>query len=229
MTESLTAELLLLAHDDDTGKPLIDAQKRRVVTAGAAITELALAGALDLEDARPARRAKLRAVPGVAPPPPALEEALERADGYKPKDAIARIGGVQDFRLRADAIRDAVMGELATEGVVEAVEPRALRLIGPRWPLRRPDVELALKERIVAVLDGADPGPRTASLIAIAHGGGLLPKILPGRDRKADAKRAVEIAETEWHGEAVTKAIAEINTVMMSAIIVPVVVTGGGG
>lgn len=34
----LTAELLLLLHDDETGKPLVSAQKRRAVTAGAAMS-----------------------------------------------------------------------------------------------------------------------------------------------------------------------------------------------
>lgn len=225
-TLPLTAELLLLLHDDRTGKPLIDAQKRRAVTSGAAITELALDGMLVLDEGVPARKARLRATAG-ATPPSHLAEALERADGHRPKDAIARVGGVQDYRLRADAIRDAVMGDLAANRIVEAVEPRALRLIGPRWPLLQPDVERAVTTRLATVLDGADADPRTAALLTLSHAGHLLPKLFPHRDKKADARRVAEIAEDDWHGDAVTKAIAEINTVLMSAILVPIVVTGG--
>lgn len=222
----LTAELLLLLHDDETGKPLVNAQKRRAVTAGAAVTELALDGMLVLEAGPPARKARLRRADG-ARPPSHLADALERADGYRPKDAIARIGGAQDFRLRADAIRDAVMGHLAEDGTVEAVEPRALRLIGPRWPLLRPEVEEEIRDRLERALDWGQPSPRTASLLALTHAGEILPKLFPHRDKKADALRVEEIVETEWHGEAVSAAIAEINTLMLSAVIVPVVVTGG--
>ncbi len=222
----LTAELLLLLHDDETGKPLVSAQKRRAVTAGAAVTELALDGMLVLDANAPKRKARLRRVDG-ATPPSHLADALDRADGHRPKDAIARIGGVQDFRLRADAIRDAVMGHLADAGTVESVEPRALRLVGPRWPLRRPEVEEEIRGRLETVLRWGEPSPRTAALLALTHAGELLPKLFPGRDAKADARRAKEVAETEWHGDAVSAAIAELTTVMMSAVIVPVVVSGG--
>lgn len=225
-TLPLTAELLLLLHDDETGKALVSAQNRRAVTAGAAVTELALDGMLVLDANAPARRARLRRVDG-ARPPSHLADALDRADGQRPKDAIARIGGFQDFRLRADAIRDAVMGHLAEAGTVEAVEPRALRLVGPRWPLRRPEVEKPIRHRLEAALDGDEPSARTASLLALTHAGELLPKLFPARDKKTDARRVKEVAETAWHGDAVSAAIAEINTVMMSAVIVPIVVGGG--
>ena len=222
----LTAELLLLLHDDETGKPLVNAKKRRAVTAGAAVAELALDGMLVLDANAPARKARLRRVDG-AKPPSHLVEALDRADGQRPKNAIARIGGGQDFRLRADAIRDAVMGHLAEAGIVEAVEPRALRLVGPRWPLDRPEVEEAIRGRLEAVLGGDEPAAQTASLLALAHAGELLPKLFPARDRKADARRVKEVVETDWHGDAVSAAIAELNTLMMTAVVVPIVVGGG--
>lgn len=221
----LTAELLLLLHDE-TGKPLVNTQKRRAVTAGAAVTELALDGMLAPRLEGPGPHGA--AAQGGRREAPFAPCRRPRPGGRPPpKNAIARIGGGQDFRLRADAIRDAVMGHLAEAGTVEAVEPRALRLVGPRWPLRRPEVEAAIRRRLEAALGGDVPSARTASLLALTHAGELLPKLFPARDTKVDARRVKEVVETEWHGDAVTAAIAELNTVMMSAVVVPIVVGGG--
>lgn len=225
----LTAELLLLLHGDESGKPLVDSRRRRVVTAGAAVCELAVAGTLALDEDVPARRARLRATGGPVPSDHLLE-ALRRADGHKPKDALARIGGGQDFRWRADAIRLGVMTDLADQGVVELVERRVLGLVPVRrWPLRRPEVEAAVRTRLADALDGATPDARTGCLVSLAHSVKLLPKLFPEREKKAVVARGRQIAETQWYGDAVTKAIQEINTVVVAAMGAAVVAGSGNG
>lgn len=219
---TLTAELLLLLHDT-SGKPLVGVQRRRVVSAGAAVAELVLDEVLVLDRGVPPRRAKLWARDG-ATPPAYLVDALGRADGRRPKDAVARIGGGQTFRKRSDDIRDAVMADLARAGIVEAVEARVFA--GPRWPTLRPEVRDAVRGRLRTVLDGGDPTPRDASLLALAHAGRLLPRLYPERHRKADARRVAEVAGGDWCGEAVSRALAELTTVMASGAAVGAM--GGG-
>jgi hypothetical protein len=50
---------------------------------------------------------------------------------------------------------------------------------------------------------------------------------LLGVDKKAANKRAKDIAEGEWAIEAVHKAVQDVNTAVMAAVMVPVFVASG--
>jgi hypothetical protein len=232
MTQSpelpLTAELLLLILDDDEGKPMVDTTKRKAGVAGAAVLQLVLDGALDLGPGD-AKRARLVAVPGAAEPrSPVLVEARDRAVAQKPKDAVARIGGASDWKGRADDLQEAVLAELAEAGVLERVERTHVGLFtSKRWVLLRPEVEAEITRRIAAVLDGGQPDSRTAALLALANAVGVLPKVFPDRDKKAMRQRAKEIEQLSWGGEAVSRAIADVQAAVVVAVTVPAVVAGG--
>jgi hypothetical protein len=232
MTQSpelpLTAELLLLILDDDEGKPMVDTTKRKAGVAGAAVLQLVLDGALDLGPGD-AKRARLVAVPGAAEPrSPVLVEARDRAVAQKPKDAVARIGGASDWKGRADDLQEAVLAELAEAGVLERVERTHVGLFtSKRWVLLRPEVEAEITRRIAAVLDGGQPDSRTAALLALANAVGVLPKVFPDRDKKAMRQRAKEIEQLSWGGEAVSRAIADVQAAVVVAVMVPAVVAGG--
>jgi hypothetical protein len=232
MTQSpelpLTAELLLLILDDDEGKPMVDTTKRKAGVAGAAVLQLVLDGALDLGPGD-AKRARLVAVPGAAEPrSPVLVEARDRAVAQKPKDAVARIGGASDWKGRSDDLQEAVLAELADAGVLERVERTHVGLFtSKRWVLLRPEVEAEITRRIAAVLDGGQPDSRTAALLALANAVGVLPKVFPDRDKKAMRQRAKEIEQLSWGGEAVSRAIADVQAAVVVAVTVPAVVAGG--
>jgi hypothetical protein len=223
----LAAELLLLVLDDDEGKPLVDSTKRKAGVAGAAVLQLVLDGTLDLGPGD-AKRARLVAVPGAAEPrSPALVEARDRAVDQKPKDAVARIGGASDWKGRADDLQEAVLAELVDAGVLERVERTRLGVFtSKRWVLLRPEVEAEITSRLAAVLDGAQPDARTAALLALANAVGVLPKVFPGRDKKAMQQRAKEIEQLSWGGEAVSRAVADVQAAVMVAVMVPAVVAG---
>ena len=199
-TLPLTAELVLLILDDRSGKPMIDSTRRKAAVAGAAVLQLVLDGTLDLEPGEP-RRARLVATPGGVPRSQLFAEVLERANGQRPKNAVARIGGASDWRNRANGIQDATLEELEDSGIVEVVEHRTLGLVPTRrWVLRRPEVESAIVARIGAVLDGGAPDAHTAALASVADAVGLLPKLFPDRDKKAMKQRAKELGELQWAG-----------------------------
>lgn len=226
---SLPAELLLLVLDDEQGKPLVDGMKRRAGVAGAAVLQLVIDGALQLGPGEP-RHAQLVAGPAPAPASAALGEARERALDHTPKQAVARIGGGSDFRGRADTIQESVLAELAELGVIERVRHTRLGIFGStRWMLRRPEVESAVRNRIAAVLDGGQPDPRTGALVGLANAVGVLPKVFPDRDRAAMRRRAEQVEELGWGGEAVSEAIRQVQAAVLTAVLASSVTVRGSG
>jgi hypothetical protein len=219
-TLPLTAELVLLILDDDTGKALVDSTKRKAAVAGSTVLELVLDGVLELTPGE-ARHARLVATPG-APEPHSvvLAQARDRVIGHKPKDAVARLGGASDWKGRADEIRDAVLQDLAGAGIVEPVEHTTLGVVrSTRWVLRRPEVEAAIRGRIADVLGGGQPDTHTAALVGLANAIDLLPKLFPGRDKKVMRRRATEIVELAWGGQAVSQVVQEVEGAVIAAVV----------
>lgn len=124
--------------------------------------------------------------PGVAPPQSqVLAQALDRAVGRKPKDAVARIGGASDWRGRAKDIQESVIQELDAAGVVEPVTATHLGVFkSAGWLVRRPEVESDITTRIAAVLDGGQPDAPRAALISIVTAIDLLPRSFPNATRR---------------------------------------------
>ena len=225
-TLPLTAELVLLILDDNTGKPLVDSVRRKAAVAGGAVLELVLDGILELTAGEP-RQARLVAAPGAAEPRSlVLAQANDRVVGHKPKEAVARLGGASDWKHRADDILEAVLQELAALGIVEPVERTTLGVLrSTRWVMRRSEVEAEIKTRIALVLDGRKPDARTAALVALANAIDLLPKLYPGREKKAIRRRATEIAELSWGGQAVSQVVQEVQGAVVAAIVASTVAT----
>jgi hypothetical protein len=226
-TLPLTDELLLLMLDDENGKLMVDSTKRKAGMAGAAVLQLVLDGALDLEPGDP-KKARLVAVAGRHPASPVLAEALERAAGQKPKGAVARIGGASDWKHRAGDIQEAGLAELVEAGIVELTEGRTLGVFPTRrWVLRRPEVEREITDRIAAVLDGAEPDQRTAALVTLAGAVDVLPKVFPDLGKKAIRSRVKDIESLRWGGEAVMAAVNEVQAAVVAAIVATTVATSG--
>ena len=217
----LHAEYLLLAHDDETGRPPVAGTHLKAGLAGPAISELALQGALRLEGE--GRSARLRAVSEATAPE--LAEALRRADGQSPKNAVARVGGGQSWHDRAGELRDATLAELERSGVGARDEEKVLGVFSRKvWREKDPRVEHEIVERIRAAVHSSEqPDTRTAVLISLLQATGLLHKALPDEDKRPLAARAKEIAEGDWGGEAVRKAIEEVQP----AVFVSVIAAGG--
>lgn len=217
----LHAEYLLLAHDDDSGRPLVDGLHLRAGLAGAAITELALQGALRLEGE--GRSARLHATGQTVAPE--LAEVLARADGQSPKNAVARVGGGQSWRDRAGELQAATLSSLERSGVGLRDEETVLGVFHRKvWREKDPAVEHEIVERVrSAVHSSGDPDTRTAALVSLLNAVGLLRKVLPEEDKRSLEARAKQISEGDWGGTAVRKAIEEIQ----AAVFVSAIAAGG--
>lgn len=213
-------ELFLLLTRDD-GKAESAYAQNGYGLAAAAVTDLILAGRVGLSDDKDPR------VSVLAPPPaghPVLDAVLTRlAD----KDGRKLSTVVTDRKVNpADQVVDA----LAAAGIIGVEEKRALGLVPAKYPLRDPAPEQAVRQRLAAVLAGAPPQPADATLLAILQGLDLAPKVLEqekgGLDKKQLKARIEQVTRDVPAGSAVAKAVQAMNAAIMTAVFIPVVVSG---
>ncbi|MFI6174401.1 GPP34 family phosphoprotein [Nonomuraea sp. NPDC051191] len=202
MTVTIAEELLLLAYSEEEGRQLIGGIQLDPALGGAILAELAAAGRVELADDKVT----------VKDPAPLGDEELDAALARMAEDGKARKPAWWVQRLQSGKLRWRLLTRLAESGVL-AEERRKVLGIFPttRWPESDPQVEADVRERVTAVLTGAEPDQRTATLIAIMYAAKLDLKAFPGADRG----RVKEIAEGEWAGQAVAKTISAITAAVI--------------
>jgi hypothetical protein len=227
----LTAEFLLLALGDENGRPRVDSTRLKAAVAGAAIVELALDGALRLTEPgdpehKPGRL--VRTTRQVTDP--LLDEVARLSHDRKPKDAVGRIGGVNAWKNRAGTLKEAVLSDLAAQGVLRREQGKVLGLFPTTtWPLADPTVESEVLGRVRgAVVGGAEPDERTGALVALLHSVDLLPKLIPDQPKREVRARGKAIADGSWGAEAVRKAVQDVQTAITASIVASTVVASSG-
>jgi hypothetical protein len=135
---------------------------------------------------------------------------------------------VQDGRMNPEA---EVVAELERQGVVTVVPKRLLGLVAEKRPTVDPGPEREIRERLRTVLIGGQPSATDATLLAILQALGVAKKVLDRESEGMSAKQLkqrVEEASREVPvGAALKRAIDSLNTAILTAVIIPVVVTGG--
>ncbi len=219
----IVEELFLLMRRDD-GKPASATAQRGYGLAAAVITDLVLAERITLSDDKDPRMTVL--VPGPVGHP-ALDAAmarLEQRDGKKLSTLVT------DGKLAVEA---QVAAALEHAGVIGIEEKRALGLVPAKYPVVDPEPERRTREQLRLVLAGGTPRTEDATLLAILQGLGVATKILDeekGTLGRRDLKRRIEEVSSEVQaGDAVAKAIAAMNTAIMTAAMVPVIAAGAAG
>ncbi|QDY90041.1 GPP34 family phosphoprotein [Arthrobacter sp. UKPF54-2] len=150
---SLPQAFLLLATNDDDGKPAVPVFALRTTLAGAVLAELELAGAIELKGKH------VRATGMAAPADYQHELELIRGKSrpHTPKRWVSMLEG------RAEVQR--VYETMASRGIVEHVgEKHLARFRAVRYPEKDHAPEAALLEKLEAALSGAPsasekPGP----------------------------------------------------------------------
>ncbi|MFJ3403339.1 GPP34 family phosphoprotein [Promicromonospora sp. NPDC090134] len=217
MEMSLAEEYLLLALDDTSGRPLIGAQHLQFALAGATVAELMLRGALDVSDGVDGgQKGRFRVTGRATPSDPVQLEILGLLDGRKPKDAIRKIGQGSFART----LRETLQQGLAARGVLREEQVKVLGLFpSTTWKTHDPAPEAAVRERVLAALTGsADLDEAMAALVSLLHATDLIRRLFPDQDRQELKRRAKEIADSEWAGAAVKRAIDDLNAVMIAVM-----------
>ncbi|MGW5676054.1 GOLPH3/VPS74 family protein [Streptomyces sp. NPDC003860] len=224
METTLGEQLLLLSLDDESG---VERESAKVALAigAASLVELALARRIAI-DADGVVSVTDPAESGPAPVgPPQLEAALDAVAARKKPGKVAH----WIEALKKDAVAAAGKG-LVDKGLVRAETKKVLGLFPVRrYPEADGSVEAAVRERLsAAVLRGASPDERTASLIALLHGAGLARLAFPTDDESRVEAAMAEIAEGRWAAPAVRRAVEAaqlaLTTIVTTAVVTSVVV-----
>ncbi|RRQ29504.1 GPP34 family phosphoprotein [Rhodococcus sp. Eu-32] len=220
----IAEDVFVLLVDDVSGRPIVDSTKFPRVLAGAVVLELAMSGAVRLTGKGEQVRDGRLVVSG----PPPQDELLARAHAFvgtqktppKPQKVIEKLQRNLNKELGS---------RLAAQGSVIEERKNVLGLFPTTtWPARDTTHENRLRQWIgSAIVDGTTPTAPISALISLLSAVDAIHKVLPGVDKKAAKKRAKEIAEGDWAGAAVRKAVQDVNAAVMAAVIVPSIVATG--
>ncbi len=229
MTRPIAAELLLLALDEKSGKPLVDSSTLSAGIAGAAVVDLVLAGALELveADGGPVKPGRLARTGRNEPPAEPMSLILEKCHGKKPKNAVSELYA-WTWKDRPGELKQQLLEQMAAEGLLSREEHKVLGLFpSTRWKEADGREESEIRSRVRAVVvEGQDPDERTGALVSLVSALDLAPKLFPDQDKKQVKARAEEVRDGQWAGRAVHDAVQEVTAGIMVAVMVPVFVAG---
>jgi len=219
----LHEEVLLLALKDEKGTP--HSVQYGFALGGAMLAELLLEERFILEEKprkkplKPGKKpAYLVAIDNPKPlADPILDECLHRVSTSKkprsPQDWVTRFSQLKDLKRR-------IAVGLCRKGILREREDRILVLFRrTAYPTLDGAPERRVVERIreAVVGDSLDLDARTAVLVALAHGTGLLKPVL-GKDLVKQRKaRIKDIAEGDVVGEATKAAVEAAQAAVIAA------------
>ena len=218
----IAEDLLLLLLDDDSGKPSADSTKLPRVLAGALVVELALGGSLRITGPGEQVKKDHVVVAGEPPADPLLRRVFDLvATSPRPMKPQKVIEKSQKNLAKELAAR------LVSQGFVTENRDKVWGLFPTTtWPARDTSREKVLRDALrSALVDGTTPTPHSAALISLISAIDLTHKVIVDADKKLLKNRAKQIAEGEWAGAAVRKAVSDVNAAVTAAIMVPVIVS----
>jgi hypothetical protein len=210
----IAEEYLLLALDDETGKPRIASDRLEPALGGALLVELALRERIGItpREAGWAKRGRVTITNLTPTDDPELDAALHKVaqnEGKKAKDLLSSFTSKKN-RL-SNGVRDRLLERLAAAGLLVRTEGTVLGFI-PRttWPAGDPAAEDDVRRRLQSALVGGEtPAERTVTLIALLQVTGLLTKVVTTEDKKAVKAQAKKLTDGDWAAKAVKDAIDE--------------------
>jgi Golgi phosphoprotein 3 (GPP34) len=215
----LAEDLLLLLTDDASGKPLLDSTKLDLALAGAVLVELTEAGRIGV--AEPGGTVRAGRVVVLDPTPtgdPLLDLPLQRIADRRPAKPQDLLSGI------AKGLRRQLLARLAERGILRAEEGRILGIFPVRsWPAADSAQEDEVRRGLSEVLvNGRTPSPAEAALVSLLSAVDRIPKVLGGSgvDRRELKRRAKVVAQGEFAGAAVGKAVEAITAAVAAVVVV---------
>jgi len=208
---TLTEDLVLLLLDPGTGRAVVDSTSLDRAIGGALLLDLAARDRIEADGDR--ARARLSVVDAAPTGDALLDTALARLD--KPRRAQKAVE-----RL-ARGTRTPVLERLVERGLVRRERSRLLGIFPvTTWPPADPGSAKELRARLAAVLrDGVQPDQHFALLVSLVHAVKAEHKIVDGPRRQLRARTA-EVADGDWAGQAVRKAVQAVQTSVAAAVAV---------
>lgn len=212
MQTTLDEQTVLLTMDESGN--YVDQQKTGFATAGGVLLELALAGRITMEGKKVA----------VSDPTPlgvaALDTRLEAINTRK--RPMGPHHWVWEFK---DKAREQALEGLRDKGIVQREERKALGLFSTQHHRKVDNAEeTELRRRLTqVVVEGAEPDDRTAALAILLHSAGLQKHVFPDVKPKDLERRMEQLAEGDWAGPAVRKALDSLQYALIGLLTTAVV------
>ena len=224
----IAEELALLLYEDDRGAPSVDSTKLDYALGGAILVELAMKEPgsepgservrITEENEPGVRKGRLVVSPGSNPDDPVLAEAivlLRTQQGRKPKEVLGKL------RKLSGGLRTRLLRRLSERGILRYERRKVWRIFPiDRWPTADPAAERTVRDRLhQCLVVGQQPDARTSALIsilsAIDHAHKAL-QLTDRGDRRQARDRAKQIAKGDWTGQAVKKALEELQAAVIA-------------
>jgi len=205
---TLAEDLVLLLLDPGAGRAVVDGTSLDRVIGGALLLDLA--GRERITADGDGAKARLCVADATPTGDPVLDDALAGLDKpLRAQKAVERL---------ARGTRTPVLERLVEEGLVHPERSRVLGVF-PTTTWRPGAVAAELRGRVAGVLrDGARPDQHMALLISLVHAVKAEHKVVEGQ-RKQLRARAAEVADGEWAGQAVRKAVEAVQASVMAAVV----------
>ncbi|WOO42386.1 GOLPH3/VPS74 family protein [Rubellicoccus peritrichatus] len=212
MSLRFAEEIILLALDDQSGKlrPLPD-RALELAVAGGLLMELAFANRIDTDqkqltilDRSPTGDTVLDSV----------LQTLPEGDTSTIRQAISRVAAdAPDFK-------DKILKSLVEKGILNREEHRFFFVLKERrYPMvdDREEKEVISRIRDV-VIDGAIPDPKDVVLICLMNACDLSSAVFSDDELEQHSDRINQVARMDFIGQALAKAIAEIQEAILETI-----------
>lgn len=223
----IAEELFLLLRRDD-GNPEDSFAYSSYGLTAAAVVDLILTGRVTVSDEEDPRLSVVTESPTGHP---VLDATLDRLRA-KPGRALSAV--VSDAALD---VEKATARSLADAGVIGIKEKRFLGMVPAKYPLLDRTAEDDVRRRLRAVLAGGTPEAADAVLLSILQGLDVAAKVLKDergdlgpddlRRRITDVSR--QVASAGSAAGAVTQAVEVMNTAILAAVFIPIVININSG
>lgn len=126
---------------------------------------------------------------------------------------------LRHFADEGEALREKALKRLETRGILAREDKKILWVFGARrYPLLHHEEQREVKLRILGVILQDDiPAPHDIMLVALAQACDLFSHILSDHERRSAAARITLVAQMDLIGQAVAKAVTEIETAIAMA------------
>jgi hypothetical protein len=210
----IAEDLLLLLLDEKSGK-VTASDSADVALGGAVLAELAILGAVTVEERTSRWKAPKVTVTGPVPEDRVLADAVAivAEKERSAQDLVGRLG---------KGLVQTLGDRMADRGILERRQSRLLGMLPrTRWPAADSSHEAAVRQSLTSVLvQGTTPDPRTGALVAVLSAIDRAHKVVDhdGLSRRDVKKRAKEVAEGEWAAKGVRDAIKATNAAVLAVV-----------
>jgi Golgi phosphoprotein 3 len=197
---------LLMLNDEDGEFVRVPGWSLQCAFAGAVLMDLALENRIDTD---------LKRLVLIDPTPlgdDILDPVLARiAQATETHDARHWVEYIADH---VEEIREGALAGLVERGILRREEDRFLWVFkSRRYPIVDGEAEREVKLRIMEVLFGNEiPDPRDIVLICLADACGILRELLSARELERAAERIEQVRKLDLIGQAVSKAVWDIQS-----------------